>query len=150
MNFINLVKILGHRIGRLIQKVFKFLTIVNFMKLMPQEIEVWYILPAIRRELTIVLKGKGMLQKDIATLLGITESAVSQYLHEKRAHGGTFNHALLQNIKESAHRITQNPHRSAAEIQSILKESLNQDLLCRIHRQYDSEVPKSCEVCFRP
>lgn len=120
------------------------------MKLMPQEIEVWYILPSIRRELTIALKEKEISQKEIALLLGITESAVSQYLHEKRGHGIRFNRTLLHHIKGSADRIIENPQRIAIEIQSILKESLNQDLLCQIHRQYDSEVPKSCEVCFRP
>ena len=135
---------------RLIQKVFKFLTIVNFMKLMPQEIEVWYILPAIRRELTTALKEKGVSQKEIAIFLGITESAVSQYLHEKRGYGITFNRKLLRYIKESADKIMENPKLGAIEIQSILKESLKQDLLCQIHRQYDSEVPKSCEVCFNP
>ncbi len=120
------------------------------MKLMPQEIEVWYILPAIRRELTTALKEKGIPQKEIAILLGITESAVSQYLHEKRGHGIKFNRKLLQYIKESADKIMENPQLGAIEIQSILKESLKQDLLCQIHRQYDSEVPKSCEVCFNP
>ena len=50
----------------------------------PQEIEVWYILPAIRRELVVVLKEKGISQKKIAEMVGIVQSAVSQYLAGKR------------------------------------------------------------------
>ena len=51
----------------------------------PQEIEVLYILPAIRRELTIEMKKIGLEQKKIAEYLCVTEAAVSQYLNSKRA-----------------------------------------------------------------
>ena len=52
---------------------------------MPQEIEVWYIIPALRREFASILKEKGFPQKQIAEKLKLTESAVSQYLKLKRA-----------------------------------------------------------------
>ncbi|MFH1405899.1 MAG: hypothetical protein ABIG52_01635 [Nanoarchaeota archaeon] len=51
----------------------------------PQEIEVWYILPAIRKELVLALKEKGHTQKEIASFLNVTEPAISQYTKEKRA-----------------------------------------------------------------
>ena len=50
----------------------------------PQEIEVWYILPAIRKELVRVFKEKGKSGKEIAFLLGITPASVSQYGKDKR------------------------------------------------------------------
>ena len=53
------------------------------MKLMPQEIEVRYILPALRKELAIEL-SKDMKQKEVANILNITQSALSQYHKEKR------------------------------------------------------------------
>ena len=37
-----------------------------------------------RRELTIALKKKNIKQKQIASILGVTESAVSQYMKNKR------------------------------------------------------------------
>ena len=51
----------------------------------PQEIEVWYVLPAIRKELVVTLKEKNLTQKKIAEFLNITEAAVSQYIKQKRA-----------------------------------------------------------------
>ena len=48
--------------------------------LLPQEIETFYVIPSLRRQLALCLKEKGMKQKDIAQLLGIDTAAVSQYL----------------------------------------------------------------------
>ncbi len=44
-----------------------------------------YKVPAIKAKLARELKEKGLRQKDIATLLDVTEAAVSQYLSGKRA-----------------------------------------------------------------
>jgi predicted transcriptional regulator len=66
--------------------------------MMPQEVEVWYVLPAIRRELAKVMKTKvvhrknedgdmvdhKITQKEIARMLGVTEPAITQYLLKKR------------------------------------------------------------------
>ena len=57
----------------------------------PQEIEVWHIIPAIRKELVVALKEKGNSQKKIADLLNLSEAAVSQYLKLKRAREIIFN-----------------------------------------------------------
>jgi len=52
----------------------------------PQEVEVWYVIPAIKRELSkSMMKDNGLSQKNVATLLGVTEAAVSQYINSKRA-----------------------------------------------------------------
>ena len=51
----------------------------------PVEIEYWYILPSIRREISSYLKfQKSFKQKEIANILGITEAGVSQYLKGTR------------------------------------------------------------------
>lgn len=51
----------------------------------PCEIVTWYLLPAIRRELSLILiTNHGLYQKDVAILLGITDAAVSQYISKKR------------------------------------------------------------------
>ena len=42
--------------------------------IMPQEIEVWYLIPALRKELArIFIKDYGLAQKKAAELLGISE-----------------------------------------------------------------------------
>lgn len=54
------------------------------MKL-PCEEALWYILPQIRSDLSRELIKGGLSQKEVAELMGITPSAVSQYTHKKRA-----------------------------------------------------------------
>ena len=57
-----------------------------FMNSLPQELEIWYLIPALRRELTkIFISDFKLSQKKISEILGITESAVSQYQNSKRA-----------------------------------------------------------------
>ena len=54
---------------------------------LPQEIEVWYIIPAIRRELAKnMIEKHGLTQKEAAEKLGLTEAAVSRYVSGKRAY----------------------------------------------------------------
>src|SRR3989338_8542440 len=53
---------------------------------LPQEIEVWYIIPAIRKEFSRVLTQKHKLTFEKAgAILGISKAAISQYLGKKRA-----------------------------------------------------------------
>ena len=53
-----------------------------------QEIEVWYVIPAIRKEIAKGLVKKGLKQRAVARKLEITDAAVSQYFNSKR--GGEF------------------------------------------------------------
>jgi len=51
----------------------------------PCEIVTWYLLPAIRREMSSIMVNEyEMQQKDAAKLLGVTNAAVSQYISRKR------------------------------------------------------------------
>jgi predicted transcriptional regulator len=52
---------------------------------LPCEQALWYILPQIRADIARELISRGMSQKEAAQRLGITPSAVSQYLSKKRA-----------------------------------------------------------------
>jgi hypothetical protein len=54
------------------------------MKL-PCEEALWYVLPQIRADLARELIKNDLSQKEVAELLGLTPSAVSQYAHKKRA-----------------------------------------------------------------
>lgn len=52
---------------------------------LPCEFSVWYVLPSLRRELALALISEhGLSQRRTADLLGLTEAAVSQYVHGKR------------------------------------------------------------------
>ena len=48
---------------------------------MPQEIEVWYLIPALRRELAnIFIKNYNLNQKETAKILGITRATLYEKL----------------------------------------------------------------------
>ncbi len=113
---------------------------------MPQEVEVWYLLPAIRRELALRMIGKGARQKDVASLLGVTPAAVSQYMKSKRAKGVRFSEDVLKEIGKSAERIMKgcNP---VEEIHRISVMCRKDRTLCRIHTSLSS-VPKGCRICM--
>ncbi len=89
--------------------------------MMPQEVEVWYVLPAIRRELAKIMKTKAVqrtdedgrvkdhkiTQKEIARMLGVTEPAITQYLlkkKDKRSRGDqiTMPDQIIREIDKSA------------------------------------------------
>ena len=53
------------------------------MKL-PCEEAIWYILPRIRADIAKELIDSGLSQKEVSNKLGLTQSAISQYLHKKR------------------------------------------------------------------
>ena len=116
---------------------------------MPQEIEVWYIIPALRRELTkSMINDFSLTQKQIANNIGLTEAAVSQYLHSKRAKDVIFSKAILDEIKISAKRIIDNPDTLLQEMIRITKLTDVKHVLCDMHKKYDSTLPENCDVCF--
>ena len=128
------------------------LTIVKFMQeTMPQEIEVRYILPAIRREFTrIFIEEHGLIQKKAAKILGLTEAAVSQYQNSKRAKDVVFSNSVIEQIKTSALRILaekDNRQRVVAEIYRISNLTKVRHILCDIHRAQSKELEK-CNICF--
>ncbi len=113
----------------------------------PQEVEVFYILPAIRRELTIALKELGKSQKDIAKLLGVTEAAISQYQSSKRASDVKFPKELADDIRSIASQITDRQS-MIEQTQRILTKAKSNKLTCKLHEQF-ANIPKGCDVCFK-
>lgn len=113
----------------------------------PQEIEVWYVIPAIRKELAKELKSEGIAQVEIARILGLTKAAVSQYLSDKRAKNMKFPKKIQSMIKESSKKINENSQLLTSEIQKIIQEIRNTGLLCEYHKKY-CETTKGCTVCI--
>ncbi|MGB9637007.1 MAG: transcriptional regulator [Thermoplasmata archaeon] len=87
------------------------------MKEVPCERAVWEILPAIRRELSIILvKEHAISQRNTAKILGLTEAAVSQYINAKRGENLSFSSEIMREIKKSAGAILVNEERTAHEL----------------------------------
>ena len=104
---------------------------------MPQEIEVWYLIPALRRELTkIFIKSYRLNQKKSAKLLGITESAISQYLKSKRGGEIKFSKKEMKLIEKSAKNIIEknNAMKEIYELCILFRAS---KVICNLHKSND-------------
>ncbi|MBU0461340.1 MAG: hypothetical protein KJ574_02005 [Nanoarchaeota archaeon] len=115
--------------------------------LTPQSVELHYVLPAVRRELALELKERGLDQKNIAKKLAVTEAAISQYLNDKRACKVHFNPKIQEEIKRSAERL-KNDSFLIAETQILLKMIKAEKITCKVCKN-EGNMPKECEVCFK-
>ncbi|MBI2208505.1 hypothetical protein HYU50_03340 [Candidatus Woesearchaeota archaeon] len=116
---------------------------------MPQEIEVWYIIPSLRRELAkSMIKDLKLAQKHVAKIMGLTEAAVSQYLHSKRAKEVVFTKAVLEEVKKSAKTIEKNEKLLMQEMMRLTNLTGVKHIMCDLHKKHDSNMPSNCGVCF--
>lgn len=114
---------------------------------LPQEIEVWYVIPGIRKELAKEMIKLGLSQREAAVRLGLRESAVSQYVHSKRGKDINFDKGTKEFIKKSAERIVNNKSCAVKEIQDICKEVKRNKTLCKIHKKH-ANIPHCCGICL--
>lgn len=113
----------------------------------PQEVEVWYLIPAIRRGLTLEMLKLGIRKKDIAEILNLTKAAVSQYLKSKRASKIVFNDKIKKEIKQSASKLAKKESEIHSEIQRLLHFIEDGEFICNICRVHTG-VKKNCRVCY--
>ena len=115
------------------------------MYLLPQEIEVWYIIPAIRKEFARILTHEHGLSYEKAGLaLGISKAAISQYLSNKRANKVKLNTNTKDEIKKSAVLISENPKVAMIEMQRILKFMKDNHCSCDVCKKYNKDVLNYC------
>jgi len=116
---------------------------------MPQEIEVWYTIPALRRELAkSMINDYKQTQKQVADHMGITEAAISQYLSSKRATDVVFSNAVLDEIKVSAKKIIESGELVVPEMMRLTKLTDVKQVMCYIHKKQDVNLPDGCDICF--
>lgn len=115
------------------------------MYLLPQEIEVWYIIPAIRKELAKQLTKKHDLSYEKAgVILGISKAAISQYLSNKRANKVKLSVEIKKEIAKSAKIMSENPKMALIEIQRILKSMKDKKCSCDVCKKYNKDVLNYC------
>lgn len=91
------------------------------MYTLPQEVEVLFILPALRRELSKeLIREYGITYEKTGKLLGITKAAVSQYLSHKRAAKIRLHPKVLARVHKSAKLIVRGKTDVPRELQDIL------------------------------
>ena len=119
-------------------------------KIMPQEIEVWYLIPALRRELAIsFIKDYGLNQKKAAEILGITDAAISQYISLKRGNEIKFSKDEMNSIKKTAGEIVKNPSNVTGNIYKLSVSLRKSKAICGIHLSQDKSLGKDCDICFK-
>ncbi len=109
---------------------------------MPQEIEVWYILPALRREFSRIMLERGLSQRQIAKKLFITEAAVSQYMKGKRGKDFEFKEDIKEDISASAQRVMEHGN-MIPELQMLCRKIRENGFLCDIHKKHGI-TPEEC------
>ena len=112
--------------------------------LQPQEVEVFYIIPTIRSSLTKYLKQNGMNQKQIAKVLGIRESTVSQYVSYKWASKIRFSAIVEEKITECSKNINSKLD-VIRETQKLLRFIRNSGEICSIHKTLCG-LPGDCSI----
>lgn len=121
------------------------LTIVN-MYMLIQEVEVWYVIPSVRKELSKILTSKyGMSYEKVGRILGISKAAVSQYISDKRANKIKLSKKTKEQIEISAEIIYNNNSLAVNEIQRILKFMRENGESCEVCGKYNKNILKYCK-----
>ena len=115
---------------------------------MPQEVEVWYVIPALRKAFAELMLKKGLKQKEIAKKLSIGKSAVSQYIKSQRGTELKFDNKMLKKIEKSVNDILKNKSTVREELIYLCEFIRKEGLLCCFHKSIDKKF-KPCEVCLK-
>ncbi len=116
--------------------------------LLPQEIQVRYILPALRGELAKALVDEGMQQKEAARLLGMTGGAISQYLSGKRGNNVELGMGLVEEVRKAAFAIKKDNTAMMGELIRLANHQNAMELMCKMHKQSFQKAMKGCNICF--
>jgi uncharacterized protein len=112
---------------------------------LPQEIEVWYIIPSIRRKLAKILVNKHKLkQNQVAKILGTTEAAISQYLSKKRGQEIKFPEKMEHEFNKSAEIIIKDNKEAMSEILKLLETAKQQGIACCMCKKYNKGILDLC------
>ena len=115
------------------------------MYMLSQEVEVWYIIPALRKELSRLLTEKyGLSFEKAGNILGISKAAISQYLSNKRANKIKLSSAVKKEVVQSAKIMYENPSSAVAEMQRLLKLMKESRSSCEVCKKYNKDVLKYC------
>tara|TARA_Y100000310_G_scaffold345603_1_gene467141 strand:- start:7524 stop:7913 length:390 start_codon:yes stop_codon:yes gene_type:complete len=116
------------------------------MYILPQEIEVWYIIPAIRRELArcLIVEHKITYEK-AGKILGISKAAISQYLKDKRAAKIKLHHRAIKEVCASCKRLVKGTSSTVKEITKILEVIRKSDLPCEVCGKLRDGILTDCK-----
>jgi predicted transcriptional regulator len=116
------------------------------MYYLPQEIEVWYIIPAIRRELSYLLVKKyGWTLESAGGAMGVSKSAVSQYISKKRGQSIKLPSEIMSEVDLAAKSISEKKTNAFSEIMRLLRICKVKGVACLACKKFNKEVFQHCE-----
>jgi len=116
----------------------------------PCELVVWYVLPAIRKDLARKLVDSyGMSQTEVAKRFGVTGAAISQYLKRKRGQNlpigeDPANERYREGITQSAERIAQGKADFADEMCRMCCVVKQMGILAKIYKEHTGLDAPAC------
>ncbi|MBM3199955.1 helix-turn-helix domain-containing protein [Candidatus Woesearchaeota archaeon] len=113
---------------------------------MPQELEVWYVIPALRKAFADIMLKRGLSQKEIAKKLDLGKSAVSQYIKSQRGTEIRFDKKMLEKIETSVNKVMKNTSTTKEELIILCETIRKAGLLCCFHKSKEKNL-KNCGVC---
>jgi predicted fused transcriptional regulator/phosphomethylpyrimidine kinase/predicted transcriptional regulator len=122
---------------------------------LPSEIVVDRFLPTVRSMLAAELSDRGFAQREIATRLGVSQAAVSQYLAGERRGEERFRdhprtQATVERIAEGFDAGTMDDYEALAELLELVRAFEDRGPICAIHEE---EMPAlaglGCDLCVR-
>lgn len=115
------------------------------MYLLPQEVEVWYIIPKIRKELATLLVNKyEWSYEKTGESLGISKAAICQYIKNKRANKIKISTEIKKEIESSAELMNEKKSNGMKEILRILNIMKKTKESCMVCKQYNKAVLDYC------
>jgi len=121
------------------------------MKVLPQELEVWYIIPAIRKSLSkCLIKDFEMSYEKVGAILGISKAAVSQYMKNKRATKIKLHDRVDKEIMSSCKNIINKKSPSTDEIQRIIRFIKDKQIPSEVCEKLKEGILNDCEEIYLP
>jgi len=112
---------------------------------LPQEIEVWYIIPAIRKEFAKILTKKYKLTLEkTGEILGVSKAAISQYLNKKRAGLVKIPAEIRKEMENSAELMVKDNKIAVREIIRTLSLIKKIKCTCGVCKKYNKGILKQC------
>lgn len=116
------------------------------MYALQQEIEVWYIIPAIRKAIAgCLVNDYNVSYEKVGKILGITKAAVSQYLKNKRAAKIKLHPKALKEVGVSCELLIKEKSNSKKEILRILRFIESKRLPSEVCDKHQNGILEDCE-----
>lgn len=121
------------------------------MHYLPQEIESWYIIPAIRRDISLCLiKDFNTSYEKVGKILGVSKAAISQYSKGKRAAKIKLPKEVTDKVMSSCKLLSSGKSDAVTEIQKLINVIQKKNLSCCVCKETHDGVLDNCkEISYK-